>query len=398
MRAHLAAVHRVHLAHHLLDERVAGLALHRLAAVLLDDLQRVPGQARVVDDAPTREALEEHRRQQADDVVALDEGALLVEEEATVEVAVEGDADVRLLAQHRLGGHRAVFFQHRVRHAVRERAVRLVVQLDELKRQVVLDQVDDQPRPAVARVRDDPDGLEHGPIDVAEQVLAIARADVGLDHRALPGRGAELAALRQLADVLQAGVAADRPGLLAHELHAVVVRRVVAGRDHDPAVEFLRERREINPLGAAQADVEYVHARIGQAADQRLGQFRARQADVAADRDALRLQPFGVGAADGVGRLGVEFLRDAATDVVGLEAVGKVHSRLRLQLQRNRPGWRRSESAVHRHADLQGESRSPREWPLPPSLRWRRSRHSLACRARRPNNHFPIFQSLPRSA
>ena len=85
MGAHLAAVDGVAVAHHLLDEGMAGLGQHRLAAVLVHDIQRVPGQARVVHDAAARFALQEHLGQQADQVVTLDEGAVLVEE-AAVEV------------------------------------------------------------------------------------------------------------------------------------------------------------------------------------------------------------------------------------------------------------------------------------------------------------------------
>ena len=40
------------------------------------------------------------------------------------------------------------------------------------------------------------------------------------------------------ANVLEAGVGADGLALLAHQLQAVVVRRIVAGGDHDAAVEL----------------------------------------------------------------------------------------------------------------------------------------------------------------
>ena len=97
----------------------------------------------------------------------------------------------------------------------------------------------------------------------------------------------ELAGLGELADVLQAGVAADRLRLLAHELEPVVVGRVVARGDHDAAVEAEREGREIDALGAAEADVDDVHARVREPAHQRVGELLAGMADVAADRDAL---------------------------------------------------------------------------------------------------------------
>ena len=109
--------------------------------------------------------------------------------------------------------------------------------------------------------------------------------------------------------------------LLAYDLHAVVVRRVVACGDHDAAVELLAERREVDELGAAHADVEHVDARVREALDQRRSERRARRADVAADSDPPRLHERRVGPADPVGEVLVEVLGDAAANVVGFEAV-----------------------------------------------------------------------------
>ena len=104
---------------------------------------------------------------------------------------------------------------------------------------------------------------------------------------ALAGANAPRSANRP--DVLEARVGADRPRLLAHHLHAVVVRRIVARRDHDAAVELAAERGEVREFGAADADVEHVDAGVGETARDGGGERRARQADVAADRDGLRL-------------------------------------------------------------------------------------------------------------
>ncbi len=92
MSAHLAAVHGVDLAHALLDEGVPRLALHGLAAEAAHDLERAPGQPRVVHDPLAGRLREEGLREQADDVVALDELTELVEQEAAVVVAVPRDA------------------------------------------------------------------------------------------------------------------------------------------------------------------------------------------------------------------------------------------------------------------------------------------------------------------
>src|SRR5690606_24198331 len=154
----------VDLAHRLLDERVAGLALHRLAAGLLDEIDRAPGEARVVNDRLARMLLEEAHREEPDDVVALDEDAVLVEEEATVEVAVPRKAEIGAGLADLLDRRGAVALDHRVRHAVRERPVRLVVQLHELERKVRLEQIDYRAGAAVARVDDDLQRLQRGAI------------------------------------------------------------------------------------------------------------------------------------------------------------------------------------------------------------------------------------------
>ena len=86
-------------------------------------------------DLAARMPLERPLGQQPDEVVALDERPALVKEEASVEIAVPGDAKVGLLGHDGGGGHRPVLEQHGIRHPIREVAVRRVVELDELKRQ-----------------------------------------------------------------------------------------------------------------------------------------------------------------------------------------------------------------------------------------------------------------------
>ena len=221
--------------------------------------------------------------------------------------------------RQRLDRCAVVLDQHRVRHAVRERAVRLVVHLDELERQERLELVDDQPRAAVAGVHDDLERLQLRAIDVRQQVLDVLGHDVHGEALTDARGRRELARLCDPADVLQAVVAADRPRALAHELHAVVVRRVVARRDHDAAVHFARERREVHDLGAAEADVVDVHARIEQPLLEGLAELLARQADVAPDDHLLRLDELRVRAADAIGDVLVQLGRDAPAQVIGLE-------------------------------------------------------------------------------
>ncbi len=156
-------------------------------------------------------------------------------------------------------------------------------------------------------------------------MVAPGRKDVEWHDRALLRRLDELACLGELADLLQAGVAADRLRLLPHELEPVVVRRVMARRDHHSAIEAERRCREIDALRAAEADVDDVDAGIPEPARQRFGKLLARMADVAADRDPAGLQPFREGAADPVDGVRIQVIRYPSADVIGLEAFRKIH-------------------------------------------------------------------------
>ncbi len=227
---------------------MARLALHRLAAEFAHDVLRIPDQPRIVDDARAGVAREKGRRQQTDDVVALDESALLVEKEAAVEVPIEGDSQVRSGTPYSIAGDLAILLEHRVRHAVREVAVRLVIDLSEVKRQLRLEQVERNTCATVAGVRDDGKRPQLAAIHVAEQVLAPGRPDVQGLGRPTIRTCRKCAFFREQAYVLQSRVAADRSRLLAHELEAVVVGRIMARSHHDAAVKSERKRREIDAL------------------------------------------------------------------------------------------------------------------------------------------------------
>lgn len=110
---------------------------------LFDHVHGVPDQARVVHDLAAGVARQDCLGQQADQVVALDEAAGVVEEEAAVEVAVPGNAEIGTVFAHGVGGGGAVLRQQRVGNAVGETAVRLVADADELERQVWCQQIDD---------------------------------------------------------------------------------------------------------------------------------------------------------------------------------------------------------------------------------------------------------------
>jgi hypothetical protein len=134
MRRHLAAIDGAGLAHPCLHEGMPGLREDRVAAGARHGLGRGPGHARVEHDRGAR--LERQRRagEKRHDILAVDEVAGLVEEEAAVEVAVPGDSEIRAGRADGLGRHRAVLGQERVRDAVREGRVGCVAEPRDLDR------------------------------------------------------------------------------------------------------------------------------------------------------------------------------------------------------------------------------------------------------------------------
>ncbi len=75
---------------------------------------------RVVHDFAAGLAAQQYRGQQPDDVVALDEAALLIEQKAAVEVPVPGDAEIRAVGANRRHSRLAILLEHGIRDAVRE--------------------------------------------------------------------------------------------------------------------------------------------------------------------------------------------------------------------------------------------------------------------------------------
>ena len=129
------------------------------------------------------------RGQQADDVVALDESAVLVEQEAAVVVAVPGDRAVGAVLAQRLDGARWFSTSIGFGTPFGKRAVRLVMDLDELERQVRLELVDDQAGAAIAGMHDDLERLELRAVDVRQQVLDVRRASMSIGEALADARG-----------------------------------------------------------------------------------------------------------------------------------------------------------------------------------------------------------------
>ena len=98
----------------------------------------------------------------------------------------------------------------------------------------------------------------------------------------------KLVCFYHLFDFLQAGIHPYRPGVPAHQLQAVILHRIMAGRDHDAAVRIEVCGGKINHFRAALTDIDHIGAAILQPVTQGLKQFRAGQADVTAHNHRFR--------------------------------------------------------------------------------------------------------------
>ena len=152
-----------------------------------------------------------------------------------------------------------------------------------------------------------------------------------LGHRAAVGaRGLARAGEqrdRQVADLGEAGVQADRAGAAAAQLEAVVARGVVAGGEHHPR-GVAGAGHEVQLVGRGEPDDLDDGAGLGGTLGEGLGQLGRGRAHVVPDGQA-GLGAVGLGQDDEGGEGGaegpagprVDLLADDASDVVGLDDV-----------------------------------------------------------------------------
>ncbi len=326
MRRHLSGEHGADLAHPLLDERMPDPVDQRLAARTLDRLGHRPRGPHVVDHLPAGLPREHRLGEQRRREVARHELARVVDEEASIGVAVVGDPECRLLLGRALHDELAVLREQRVRLVVRERPVGLEVATHDLHLgQALQHRREHHARHPVCRVDDDPERSDRLGVDEAEDPLDEVVPDV--DRRDGPARGriAPLAAHRPVADLDEPGLAPDRKRPAPHDLHPRVAGGVVRGRDHDPTVEAEVSGREVHHLGPDHPEVGHLDARVGHAVDHSFGHRRRREAHVPPDRDPAWLELLRERPPDRVGALLVELRRVEGANVICLERRGIEH-------------------------------------------------------------------------
>ena len=127
----------------------------RLAAAGPDGVGHGAAGAQVVEDPGPGVAHEQRLGEQRGDEVAGHEGAVLVDEEAAVGVAVPGYAELGIFGDHAFAQLAAVLFEQRVGRMVGEAPVDVEVELDALDRRVVEDHRRELAGGAVGGVHDD---------------------------------------------------------------------------------------------------------------------------------------------------------------------------------------------------------------------------------------------------
>src|SRR6185312_101363 len=113
-------------------------------------------------------------------------------------------------------GRLAAFRQQRIGNAVREMAVRLMLNSHKLEWQVGGKRIDHQAGPAIPRVYDNLQRAESTEVDVTKQVTDIGRLVEHLvDGRRCSGGNLSIAC-SEVANIKKPRVAADWSGALAH--------------------------------------------------------------------------------------------------------------------------------------------------------------------------------------
>src|SRR5690606_36982122 len=111
--------------HHRLEIGVAGATGFGNAAGALNNVDRVPGKTRIVEDLAAWGLFQHTLRNHAYQIIAFHEAALVVVKEAAVEIAIPCNSKISAVLDNSAARFLALFRQKRIGHAVGEAWVRL---------------------------------------------------------------------------------------------------------------------------------------------------------------------------------------------------------------------------------------------------------------------------------
>ena len=234
---------------------------------------------------------EERLREKRGDEVAGNELTGAVDEETAVGVTVPCDADVGVLGHDPIDDVLPVRFDQRIGFMVGEPAIDLEAQSRRPAGQTVEELRRDQPAHPAAGIEHDVERPDDGRIDERHHVLEVRLQHVLLrDLSAARGWRRKPIGGDHVPNLHEALVAAERKRLLPHHLRAVVLLRVVRGRDLRAAVALIPRNGEVQHVGRNHPVVHDIGALQRRPVDERRGERRRGQPHVAANGDLPGLQ------------------------------------------------------------------------------------------------------------
>lgn len=138
------------------------------------------------------------------------------------------------------------------------------------------------------RIHHDLEWREDFRLDIAQQMFNVIRLDRQGNYLSLLRGFRKHIFHHQGGDVIQAVIATDGSRATAHQLHAVVVDRVVAGSYHDVTAHLFMRGGEIDLFGTTEANVIDVDAASDEPPDQGACDDRTGESDVPTDDDPLQ--------------------------------------------------------------------------------------------------------------
>src|SRR5579875_1749191 len=244
---------------------------------------------------------------------------MLINREHTIRIAIEGGAQIRARLTYLLLHIDHVLWLDGACRVMGEVAIKLKVQRNEFAGQALEDARHHHAGHAISGINNDFEGFDLAHIDKRKRVIDVIVDDVALRHLALALWFLEVATDRQVANIGQPAILTDRIRLGATEFDAVIFSRVVRGGNHRACGIIKLANGEIETVGGCQAEVDSVHALIGNAANERGGQLRRGEAQIAAHCDLWYVEILSGGAPDGIGNLVGEVLTVDATNVICFE-------------------------------------------------------------------------------
>ena len=207
-------------------------------------------------DGGTRFAVQEPVRDDRGDGAPGERLQPVVDEEGAVGITIEGNAEVVSAGAHQRLEVSQVLRPQRVGMVVGERAVGFEIERIEGHGQTLEDRGHGHARYTVAAVGGDPKSADRIHVDDRGHVVDVARKQVALGDRAGPPPGRH-ACRGEIANFVQATVAADRGGTGQAQLDPVVTLGVVRRRDHRPRL-IQRPCRVVDHVGGDHPEIVHV--------------------------------------------------------------------------------------------------------------------------------------------